>query len=71
MATPASVLFRNMDTSYVEFWRDVRGLAFGEMPDYDRMKERFVDYWVRAGYEGCPGEVDWWAAYEKLVVSGE
>jgi len=65
MATPASVLFRDMDPSYLEFWRDVRSLAFGEVPNYDGMKRRFVDCWVRERYGGFPGEVDWWAAYEE------
>jgi hypothetical protein len=66
MATPASVLFRDMDASYVEFWRDVRSLAFGEVPDYDGMKRRFVDCWIRKEYEERPGDVDWWAADERL-----
>ncbi|KAF8220713.1 hypothetical protein L208DRAFT_1063358, partial [Tricholoma matsutake] len=59
MATPASILFLDMDSSYVEFWRDVRSLAFGEVPDYDMMKKRFVNCWVRERYGECPGEVNW------------
>jgi casein kinase I family protein HRR25 len=55
-----------MDASYVEFWRDVRSLAFAEVPDYDGMKRRFVDYWIRKGYEELPGEIDWWAADERI-----
>lgn len=65
MATPASILFLDMDSSYVEFWRDVRSLAFGEVPDYDMMKKRFVNCWVRERYGECPGEVNWWAVYEQ------
>ena len=69
MATPASVLFRDMDSSYVEFWKDVRSLAFGEVPDYDGMKKRFVDCWKREGHGGLPGEVDWWTEYEQTRIS--
>jgi hypothetical protein len=67
MATPASVLFRDMDSSYVEFWRDVRSLAFGEVPEYDRMKKRFVDCWAREGYGEGPGEVDWFVVVDQLL----
>jgi casein kinase I family protein HRR25 len=67
MTTPASVLFWGMDPSYVEFWRDMRSLAFGEVPDYDRMKKRFVDCWMRDGYGESPGEVDWCAVIDQLL----
>ncbi|KAG6826932.1 hypothetical protein H0H92_013872 [Tricholoma furcatifolium] len=59
MATPASVLFRNMDPSFIDFWKDIKGLAFGEMPDYDAILQRFEDCWVRNNHGGCPGDVDW------------
>lgn len=60
MATPASVLFRGMDQSFMDFWKDVKGLAFGEVPDYDTMRKRFEDCWRREGFGDLPGRVDWW-----------
>ena len=65
MATPASVLFREMDPSYIEFWRDLKSLAFGEVPDYAAMKRRFVECWIKSGFGEYPGELDWWAIYDQ------
>jgi hypothetical protein len=59
MATPASVLFAGMDPAYVAFFKDVKGLAFGEMPNYEEMKARFLACWKNKGFCGQPGEVDW------------
>jgi hypothetical protein len=60
MATPASVIFRDMDQAFVDFWKDLKGLAFGEVPDYDSMKRRFEDSWRRNGFGDFPGQLDWW-----------
>ena len=59
MATPASILFAGMDPAYVAFFKDVKGLAFGEMPNYEEMKARFSACWRNRGFDGQPGEVDW------------
>lgn len=65
MSTPVSALFVGMDRSFVEFFKDVRALAFAEVPDYDHMKKRFEECWRRKQYGGQPGEVDWWVIYER------
>lgn len=44
----------------MDFWKDVKGLAFGEVPDYDTMRKRFEDCWRREGFGDLPGRVDWW-----------
>ncbi|KAF8888304.1 kinase-like domain-containing protein [Infundibulicybe gibba] len=67
ISTPSSVLFRDMDPSFLDFWKDVRALAFAEIPNYDVMRQRFVECWTRRGYAGCPGEVDWVACCADLV----
>ncbi|KAJ7182820.1 kinase-like domain-containing protein [Mycena crocata] len=42
IATPSAVLFRDMDECFHDFWRDVKALAYAEVPDYDKMKARFL-----------------------------
>ena len=59
-----------MDPSFLEFWRDVRSLAFNEEPDYCALKSRFVQCWKRNGFGGSPGEYDWVALYKRLVDGG-
>ncbi|KAJ6482503.1 hypothetical protein C8R45DRAFT_1075672 [Mycena sanguinolenta] len=49
LATPAALLFRGMPACFAEFWRDVKGLAFAEVQDYETLRGRFV---------GCLGELD-------------
>ncbi|KAJ6482500.1 kinase-like domain-containing protein [Mycena sanguinolenta] len=49
LTTPAALLFRGMPACFAEFWRDVKALAFAEVPDYETMRGRFV---------GCLGELD-------------
>jgi hypothetical protein len=71
MSTPASTLFRNMDPSFLEYWKDVRSLAFNEVPDYCSLKSRFVQCWERKGFGGSPGEYDWVALYKRLVGGGQ
>ena len=66
MSTPGSTLFRDMDTSFLEYWKDVRSLAFNEVPDYCTLKSRFVQCWERKGFGGSPGEYDWMALFIRL-----
>ena len=70
MSTPGSTLFRDMDPSFLEYWKDVRSLAFSEVPDYSSLKSRFVQCWERNGFGGSPGEYDWVALYKRLVDGG-
>ena len=71
MSTPGSTLFRDMDPSFIEYWKDVRSLAFNEVPDYCSLKSRFVQCWERKGFGGSPGEYDWVALFKRLVGGGE
>jgi hypothetical protein len=66
MSTSGSTLFRNMDPSFLEYWRDVRSLAFNEVPDYCSLKSRFVQCWERKEFGGTPGEYNWVALFRKL-----
>lgn len=52
IATPASKLFRGMDDCFHEFWCDVKALAYGEVPDYEKMRARFADC-LEKHEEGC------------------
>ena len=66
MSTPGSTLFRDMDPSFLEYWKDVRSLAFNEVPDYCSLRSRFVKCWERKGFDSSPGEYDWLALFNKL-----
>ncbi|KAF8957796.1 kinase-like domain-containing protein [Flammula alnicola] len=68
MSTPGSVLFRDMDPSFLGFWKDVKSLAFGEKSDYAFLKSRFVECWTRRGFRGSPGEIDWLALFRDLQL---
>lgn len=61
IATPPSVLFRDMDACFVEFWRDVKALAYAEVPDYDRMRARFVA--CLGEHEQSDTPFGWWDIY--------
>ncbi|KAJ7041014.1 kinase-like domain-containing protein [Mycena alexandri] len=63
MATPPSILFRHMDACFLEFWRDVKALAYAEVPDYDRMRARFVACLEEHETSGVP--VEWWDIWGK------
>lgn len=65
MASSASELFQDMDDAFIAFWKDVKGLAFGEVPDYAVLKQRFIDCWKKKDYGPFPGELDWVDAMEK------
>ncbi|KAF9472083.1 kinase-like protein [Pholiota conissans] len=82
IATPASVLFRDMDPAFLHFWKDVKSMAFGERPAYARLRGYFVHAWKELelemkyegnldGVVGRPGEVDWLKFYERLRVGEE
>ncbi|KAJ7312898.1 kinase-like domain-containing protein [Mycena albidolilacea] len=58
IATPAAVLFRDMDECFHEFWRDVKALAYAEVPDYDKMRARFAD--CLAEYNKAASPCGWW-----------
>ena len=66
MSTPGSTLFRDMDPSFLEYWKDVRSLAFGEVPDYSFLRSRFVQCWERKGFGDTPGEYDWISLFRRL-----
>ncbi|TFK35935.1 kinase-like domain-containing protein [Crucibulum laeve] len=65
-STPASMLFKDMHPVFVEFWKEVKSFAHGEVPPYDHLKERFVDAWKERNFGGVPGELDWWDLCTKL-----
>lgn len=67
MSTPGSTLFRNMDPSFLEYWKDVRSLAFNEVPDYCSLKSHFVKCWERKGFGNSPGEYDWLALFNGCI----
>lgn len=72
MATPAQALFAGMDRAFMEYWRDVRALAYGEEPDYARLRGHFVAAWEgRALWEEVPGEINWLEAYRELQAQQE
>ena len=66
MSTPGSTLFRDMDPSFLAYWKDVRTLAFAEVPDYGALKSHFVQCWERKGFDNSPGEYDWLALFKRL-----
>ncbi|KAK6974585.1 kinase domain-containing protein [Favolaschia claudopus] len=63
IATPASKLFRDMDECFHEFWRDVKALAYGEMPDYEKMRARFA-LCLETHEKGCEPR-DWWGIWDE------
>ncbi|KAJ7220668.1 kinase-like domain-containing protein [Mycena pura] len=63
IATPAAELFRGMDECFHEFWRDVKALAYGEVPDYDTMASRFAA--CLKGHEKDNARRGWWDIWER------
>lgn len=57
-------LFGDLDESFVEWFKDIRRLAWGETPKYDIMIRRFCNAWKSRGFLGEPGEVDWLEIWE-------
>ncbi|KAJ7100750.1 kinase-like domain-containing protein [Mycena belliarum] len=64
LATPAAVLFRDMDACFLEFWHDVKGLAYAEVPDYDRMRARFAKCLEMQDGDG-KAPLNWWDLWEE------
>ncbi|KAJ7628872.1 kinase-like domain-containing protein [Roridomyces roridus] len=63
MATPPSKLFEGMNECFLEFWRDVKALSYGEIPDYERMRARFAA--CLQEHEECDAPVNWWELYKQ------
>ncbi|KAJ7480837.1 kinase-like domain-containing protein [Mycena latifolia] len=64
IATPASKLFRGMDECFHEFWRDVKALAYGEVPDYEKMRARFA-VCLEEHNKGCAPR-GWWDVWDQF-----
>ncbi|TDL18921.1 hypothetical protein BD410DRAFT_877772 [Rickenella mellea] len=67
MKTKKSELFAGMDPAFGDFWDAVKLLAWGEVPDYDTMKQRFCRSWKEKGYDGEPGTVDWLVMWNEMT----
>lgn len=67
MATPASVPFADMVLVYLWLFKEVKGLAYAEVPNYEGMIGRFEECWRRNGFGGVEGEVNWWAIWDEFV----
>ncbi|ETW85014.1 hypothetical protein HETIRDRAFT_414157 [Heterobasidion irregulare TC 32-1] len=65
--TSAKDLFEDMDEAYMHFFKEVKALAFAEVPNYAALKGLFRDAWTRL----VPGEVDvsvnWWDVLRRLL----
>ncbi|KZS96434.1 hypothetical protein SISNIDRAFT_482998 [Sistotremastrum niveocremeum HHB9708] len=55
-----NVIFGGMDPIYTWFFELVKGMSWGEMPDYDALIQKFCERWIEKGYGSAPGEYDWW-----------
>lgn len=66
MTATIESLFAGMDQSFVEFFEEVKALAWGEKPDYEKMIEMFRRAWKRRGFEGEPEDIDWLKFWEKF-----
>lgn len=64
--TPPETLFKGMDPAFLAFFKEVRLLKWGQVPDYNGMKNRFHESWESREFEGRPGEIDWSSIYEDL-----
>jgi casein kinase I family protein HRR25 len=68
IATPASRLFNGMDECFHEFWRDVKALGYGEIPDYEKMRGRFV-LCLEKHEKGCaPPRRGWWDLWDQFTL---
>lgn len=63
IATPAAVLFCDMEECFHEFWRDVKALAYAEVPDYDKMKARFAA--CLEEHEKSAAPIGWWDIWDE------
>ncbi|KAF7341903.1 Protein kinase domain-containing protein [Mycena sanguinolenta] len=64
MATPGSKLFRGMDECFHEFWRDVKSLGYGEIPDYEKMRSRFA--MCLEEHEKSCAPRGWWDVWDQF-----
>ncbi|KAJ7018678.1 kinase-like domain-containing protein [Mycena alexandri] len=64
IATPASKIFEGMDACFHEFWRDVKALAYGEVPDYEKLRGRFA-VCLQQHEKGC-APYDWWDIWDQF-----
>ncbi|KZT40679.1 hypothetical protein SISSUDRAFT_436649 [Sistotremastrum suecicum HHB10207 ss-3] len=55
-----NVIFGGMDPIYTWFFELVKGMSWGEMPDYDALIQKFCERWIEKGYGSTPGEYEWW-----------
>jgi casein kinase I family protein HRR25 len=63
IATPAAALFRDMEECFHEFWRDVKALAYAEVPDYNKMKARFAA--CLEEHEKSAAPTGWWDIWDQ------
>ncbi|KAJ7621336.1 kinase-like domain-containing protein [Roridomyces roridus] len=68
-ATSASVLFRDMDDCFTEFWRDLKGLGHAEMPDYAKIRGRFVRCLDQVERNSGQGEFGWLDVWDRASAS--
>ncbi|KAJ6568485.1 kinase-like domain-containing protein [Mycena capillaripes] len=64
IATPASRLFSDMDECFHEFWRDVKALAYAEVPNYEKMRARFI-VCSEEHEKGCAPR-GWWDIWDQF-----
>jgi hypothetical protein len=59
-----------MDQAFLHYWKDVKSLAFGEVPDYNHLISQFVKCWEVKGINATPGEFDWVSHLKGLKRQG-
>jgi GH43 family beta-xylosidase len=52
-----------MDECFHDFWKEVKGLAYAEVPDYDKIRARFAAC-LEGGDQGEP-PISWWDIWEQ------
>ncbi|KAF8190588.1 hypothetical protein K438DRAFT_2140863 [Mycena galopus ATCC 62051] len=66
IAPPAPRLFNGMDECFHGFWCDVKALGYGEIPDYEKMRGRFV-LCLEKHEKGCaPPRCGWWDLWDQF-----
>ena len=64
--TSAKDLFKEMDEAFMLFFKEVKALAFAEVPNYAALKGLFRDAWTRMVSGEVDIWVDWWDVWERL-----
>lgn len=67
ISTSARALFGDMNPCFMEYWKEVRCLAFGEIPNYDALRFHFESQWHEKGYGDDIGLIDWWRVVQGHV----